>query len=59
MVDTSGLVLKAVVHPADMPDRDGAVQVLEGITARFPRLAHPWLDAGHQGRAVAWIEHCR
>jgi putative transposase len=45
-----------VVHPAAIADRDGALQVLDGITARFPRLAHLWVDAGYAGRAVRWIE---
>ena len=56
MVDTGGLVLRAVVHPADVSDRDGAFQVLDGITHRFPRLAHLWVDAGYQGKAVTWME---
>jgi putative transposase len=50
------LVLRAVVQPADIADRDGAVQVLEGITARYPTLRHLWVDAGYAGRAVRWIE---
>jgi putative transposase len=50
------LVLKAVVHSADIPDRDGAPLVLTGITERLPTLRHLWVDAGYQGRAVAWIE---
>lgn len=56
LVDTSGLVLKAVVHPADISDRDGARLVLAGITERYPRLAHLWLDAGYAGKTVTWIE---
>lgn len=49
-------MLKAVVHPADVSDRDGAVQVLDGITHRFPTLRHLWVDAGYQGKTVLWIE---
>jgi len=56
LVDTGGLVLRAVVHPADVSDRDGAVQVLDGITARFPALRHLWVDAGYAGKTVAWME---
>jgi transposase len=55
-VDTGGLVLKAVVHPADVSDRDGAQIVLAGITDRVPTLRHLWVDAGYQGSAVTWIE---
>lgn len=56
LVDTGGLVLKVVVHPADIPDRDGARLVLEAITDRFPTLRHVWVDAGYAGKAVTWIE---
>jgi transposase len=56
LVDTGGLVLRVVVHPANIPDRDGAEQVLAGITARFPTLRHLWVDAGYAGKAVAWVE---
>jgi putative transposase len=56
LVDTGGLVLRAVVHPANIPDRDGAEQVLAGITARVPTLRHLWLDAGYAGKAVTWVE---
>jgi len=54
-VDSGGLVLKAVVHPANIPDRDGAGLVLEGITTRFPRLTYLWVDAGYAGKTVASI----
>jgi len=45
-------VLKAVVHPANVSDRDGAGLVLAAITTRFPRLTHLWVDAGYTGAAV-------
>ena len=51
-----GLVLTAVVHPADVSDRDGAVQVLANVPTRYPRLAHLWVDAGYAGKTVTWIE---
>jgi putative transposase len=56
LVDTTGLVLRAVVHPADVSDRDGAYRVLEGAAERFPTLRHLWVDAGYAGKAVAWME---
>ena len=55
-MDTIGLVLTAVVHPADVSDRDGAVQVLETVPTRYPRLAHLWVDAGYAGKTVTGIE---
>jgi len=56
LVDTGGLVLNAVVHPADVADRDGARLVLNGITERFPHLTRRWVDAGSTGELVGWIE---
>jgi putative transposase len=56
LVDTTGLVLQVVVHPADVSDRDGARLVLAGITDRVPTLRHLWVDAGYQGAVVTWIE---
>ena len=32
------------------------MQVLEGVPARYPRLAHLWVDAGYTGKTVARIE---
>jgi putative transposase len=55
-VDTTGLVLRAVVHPANVSDRDGAYHVLEDLTQRFPTVRHLWVDAGYAGTAVTWIE---
>ena len=49
-------MLTTVVHPADVSDRDGARLVLAGITDRFPRLRHLWVDAGYAGKTVTWIE---
>ncbi len=59
LVDTEGLVLRAVVHPANIMDRDGVKLVLhESITADFPRLHHVWLDSAYngQGKGKHWIE---
>jgi putative transposase len=55
-VDTTGLVLRAVVHPANVSDRDGAYHVLEDLTQRFPTVRHLWVDAGYSGTVVTWIE---
>ncbi len=50
------MVLRAVVHPANVSDRDGAYQVLEDLTQRFPTVRHLWVDAGYAGTVVTWIE---
>jgi putative transposase len=54
-VDTQGLLLTVVVHPADRQDRDGAVLVLSDLLGRFPRLHHLWADAGYRGKLVKWV----
>jgi putative transposase len=40
LVDTLGLLLKVVVHPANIQDREGAKLVLTGLDRAFPRLHH-------------------
>src|SRR5258706_6242745 len=59
LVDTEGLVLRAVVHPANIMDRDGVKLVLPaGVRTQFPRLRHVWLDAAYNGKGKGkdWIE---
>lgn len=61
LVDTQGLVLKVLVHAADIPDRDGgrllldALQTPQPVAERFPRLHHLWVDVGYRGRFVDWV----
>jgi putative transposase len=55
-VDTEGLVLKAKVHSAKVPDQDGIKLLLKTARERFPRLSHLWVDAGYQGRGKEWAE---
>ncbi len=54
LVDTTGLVITLVVHPADITDRDGARLVLGQLGDRFPRLQHVWADAGYRGAVREW-----
>lgn len=49
----TGLVLRVVVHPANVVDSEGGKLVLDRITARYPELAHLWVDAGYTGGFVA------
>jgi putative transposase len=58
LVDTEGLLLKARVHGANIMDRDGIKELLEGVRERFPRLRHLWLDAGYNGKGKGkdWVE---
>jgi transposase len=47
-------LLKVVVHPADVQDRDGAGLVLDRRTRRlFPFLERIFADAGYQGAKAA------
>lgn len=55
LVDSSGLVLCAHVHPANVSDRDGAVPLLTAARRRFGSLRHLWADMGCRGRLVGWI----
>jgi transposase len=47
LVDTCGLLLKAVVHSASVQDRAGAKLVLTGIRALFPQVTLVWVDGGY------------
>lgn len=54
-----GLLLKAVVHPANIQDREGAKLLLTGVKEMFPRLTQIWADQGYDGTPfTAWVrEH--
>ncbi len=55
-MDSQGLVLNVIVHPANIQDRNGAVFVLRDLLYRFPRLQHIWADAGYRGKLVSWVQ---
>ena len=55
IVDTIGLLLAVVVHPADIQDRDGAKLVINKLLGRFPRRRLIWADAGYAGQLVDWV----
>ena len=56
LVDTEGLVLKAKVHGARIPDADGIGLLLGSARVGLSRLSHLWVDAGYQGRGKRWAE---
>ena len=56
VVDTLGLPLAVVVHPADIPDRDGAKLALGLLLGRFPRLQLIWVDGAYGGKLVEWAK---
>jgi len=53
LVDTLGLLLHAIVHPADVQDRDGGVVLLSTLFGMYPFLLKLFADAGYQGPQFA------
>ena len=53
LVDTLGLLLHAIVHPADIQDRDGGVIVMATLFGMFPFLKTLFADGGYQGPQFA------
>jgi transposase len=47
LVDSCGLLLKAVVHSASVQDRAGAKLVLTGIHTLIPLVGLVWVDGGY------------
>src|SRR5829696_2765202 len=57
LVDTEGLVLKAKIHSAKVPDQDGLRLLLKSAREELlPRLKHLWVDAGYEGSGKRWAE---
>jgi transposase len=56
VVDTLGLLLAVVVHPANIQDRDGAKLVLPKLVGKFSRLQLIWADGGYAGQLIAWTQ---
>jgi transposase len=52
LTDTLGLLVAAIVHTADIQDRDGAPDVLASIRASFPWLRHVFADGGYAGEKL-------
>jgi putative transposase len=52
LVDTMGLLMVAVVHAANIQDRDGGLLVLDQIQKMFSRLKIIWADGGYRGSFI-------
>ena len=52
VVDTLGLLLAVLIHPADIQDRDGAPPVVARAVAKYPSLKKLYTDAGYSGRCT-------
>jgi transposase len=44
-----GLLLHAIIHPADIQDRDGGILLLATLFGMFPFLKKLFADGGYQG----------
>jgi transposase len=53
LVDTLGLLLNVVVHPAEIQDRDGAFHLLRRARRLFPFIERIFADGGYAGRKMA------
>ncbi|MBL8907307.1 MAG: IS5 family transposase, partial [Rhizobiales bacterium] len=49
LVDTQGLLMHAIVHAADMQDRDGGVLLMATLFGLHPFLLKLYADGGYQG----------
>ena len=53
ITDTLGNLLDAVVHTADIQDRDGALSLIESTREGYPSLAKLFADGGYAGEKLA------
>ncbi len=53
ITDTDGNLVHALIHTADIQDRDGAPDLLASIRCSFPWLRHVFADGGYQGRKLS------
>src|SRR6202162_1681786 len=49
LVDTQGLLIHAIVHAADIQDRDGGAFVMATMFGLYPFLMKLYADGGYQG----------
>ncbi|GAA0033885.1 MULTISPECIES: IS5 family transposase [Bradyrhizobium] len=52
VTDTQGNLLSAIVHPANVQDRDGAPAVVTLACASYPTIAHLFADGGCAGEKL-------
>ena len=56
VVDSQGHLLRVKVHAADVPDGEGARDVLYRLGQRWPHLQLLWADSHYGGDALAdWV----
>jgi len=49
LVDTQGLLMHAIVHAADIQDRDGGALLMATLFGAFPFLTRLFVDGAYQG----------
>ncbi len=49
LVDTQGLLMHAIVHAADIQDRDGGAMLIATLFGAFPFPTRLFADGGYQG----------
>lgn len=52
LTDTQGFIVTALVHAADIQDRDGAPVLLAEARDKFPWLRHVFADGGYAGQKL-------
>jgi len=56
LVDTLGLLLKVVVHAADIQDRAGAKLGLKRMKQYFHKLDIIWAEGAYAGKLIQWAQ---
>lgn len=56
LVDTNGLLLRVLVHPADITESEGAEWLLGQHQHSFPRLQTVRADQGYKGWLLEWAK---
>jgi len=57
VVDTNGFLIEAVVHAANIQDRDGAKLVFEKLSDDAKHcLQKIWADGGYRGQLLDWVQ---
>lgn len=57
IVDTLGLIIKVVVHQADIQDRQGAMIAIEAAKEKLRSIKIMWADGGYAGQLIDWVKN--
>jgi putative transposase len=59
LVDTLGLLVAVLVHPANVQDRDGARLLLGVLGKAWRRIRLIWADGAYAGTLIDWVRNLR